>query len=149
MKKVIEAINAYYFKKLYLLDSNKLTVIDRLRRNESIFTILTLLEFEFNQTVVAQTAFETADLSKKINENFKNFLSIVDENKLEVVTLIYTDMKMYDIVTKLKLKEVDSSSVSSISPAENLYLEPLYEPLEDVFNSGIKNKKKNKTCNLI
>lgn len=147
MKKVIEAINAYYFKKLYLLDTNKLTVIDRLRSHESIFSILTLLEFEFNQSVVAQTAFDTADLSKKINENFRSFLSIIDENKADVVALIYTDMKIYDIVMKLKFNDVDSSSVSSLSPAENLFLEHLYEPLESVFNSG--SKKKNKICNLL
>lgn len=153
MKKVIEAINAYYFKKLYLLDSNKLTVIHRLRRQESIHNILALLEFEFNQPTMAQTAFETAECSKKINENFKSFLEIVDKNKADVVALIYTDMKMYDIVMKLKSNDVDSASStsSSMSPpnAEDSILEHLYESLESVINSGIKRKKKNKICNLM
>lgn len=154
MKRVIEAINAYYIKKLYLLDTNKLTVIDRLRHKESIFSILSLLEFEFNSPVVAATAFDTADISKKINENFKSFLAIVDENKADVVQLIYTDMKMYDIVLKLKANEAESTSsassnVSYVSPNEDLILEHLYAPLEHVFKSGIKDKKKNKMCNLL
>lgn len=144
MKKIIEAINNYYMKKLYLLDSNKLTVIHRLRRQESIHDILALLEFEFNRPTVAQTAFETDDISKKINENFRCYLSIVDRNKPDVVALIYTDMKMYDIINKLRFNKDDdpSPSTSSLSPAE--IFENLYDSLESEINAGITKKKKNR-----
>lgn len=104
MHNLVKVLNEYYCKKLKLLDTNKYTVIEGLRADESIVKILLKLEKTFNSSIICESLFEVTQFAANVNLDFYKFLEIIDLNKAFAISLILSDMKTYDIVTKLNME---------------------------------------------